>query len=235
MSKPLLLLETDILVALARFAHRDRAHHLAHVIARDGELVACSGYHIARVPLLVAVPFDSDMEWDGEAPVQFAIHADHLRAAVAAQDVLHARFDRADALGDDEDQDPRPRRGRVIAITPHEVALAPRKRLTLGLDHVARTELRTEDRYSVDVCDADVLDRWPTKEGLDAVQQEVDGTPPDEMPVDVSFLSDAIRLLRALTPGHESTTLVRWSGIGNPAHIRTESGVRISIMPRRSR
>lgn len=233
MSKPLILLETDILVALARFAHGDRGHHLAHVIARDGELVACDGHRLARVPLLVTVPFDSDMEWDGNAPVRFALHADHLRAAVAAQDALSAKFDRAHPA-DEEDEDSRPRRGRVIAITPHEVSDAPRKRLTLGLDHDARTELRTEDRYSVDVCDADVLDRWPTKEGLDAVQQEVAGTPPDEMPVDVSFLDDAIRLLRALPLGHESTTRVRWSGLTNPAHIRTESGVRISIMPRRA-
>jgi hypothetical protein len=237
-SRPLVLLETDILAALARFAHRDRGHHLAHVIARDGELVACDGHRLARVPLIVAVPLDSDMGWNGNAPVRFAIHADHLRAAIAAQDVLHAATedDKADDDDDDDDddRDQRPRRGRVLAITPHEVANAPRRRLIIGLDHVPRSELRTEDRYSVDVCDADVLDRWPTKDGLDAVQREYAGTAPDEMPVDVSFLADAIRLLRALPSVDVSTTRVRWSELTAPAQIRTESGVRISIMPRRA-
>jgi hypothetical protein len=206
---------TDLLAAVANWAHADPDRPIGAVVFRDGHIVATDGRRLVLVP----------HELEGEP---FGVARFHLRAAIAAQNTLTR-----------EPIDPQV--GHDVIDTGSDVTLADgqydNREIALNAKD-GRVYLEITEDVAIRV-PAHGITSYPTAKALQSVLDQGDSKcTPDGYRLDAGLLEGLAEINTASASFRDGIHVVRWSrlerdGSRSPLVLRNVNGVRFAIMPQR--
>lgn len=205
---------TDLLAAVAKWAHADPARPIGAVLFRDNRIIATDGHRLVIVP----------HELEGEA---FGVARYHLRAAIAAQNALtrepidpQVGYDVKD-VGD-----------VVLADGPYgdrEITLTTKE---------GRVYLEIADGVAIRVPAHDVSTYADQKRLDSLISGGSDTGTPDGYLLNPEYLADVSEVSTASATYRDGVWVTRWSrldkkGGRSPLVMRNKNGVLFAIMPMR--